>query len=121
MLQVKIKAWLTNLILLIYKYSKQQIKDKNMALLSLVKNSKGELFLRSTESSQNAEFSIFDVDGEGSGSPFDFGSETWVAVEGVTEQAYNAEDQDSFWEAQQKIVKECQENGIELPDYVETW
>jgi hypothetical protein len=92
-----------------------------MAALSLVKNSKDELFLFSTQPSQNAEFSIYDVDGEGSGSPFDFGTETWLDFNEVTEQEYDADDEDSFWEAQQKIVKECQEKGIDLPMHVEIW
>jgi len=92
-----------------------------MVILSLTKNKKGDLFLHSTEPSKNAEFSIFDLDGEGSGDPFDFGSDEWVPVEGIDEREYDADDNDSFWEAQQGILKECQEKGISLPDYVEIW
>lgn len=92
-----------------------------MTTLSLVKDSKGELFLFSTEASQGAEFSIFDVDGYGGGNPFGFGNTTWVAVNNIAEQEYDADDPDSFWAAHQKIVKECQERGVDLPMHVEIW
>jgi hypothetical protein len=90
-----------------------------MESLSLVRTLKGELFLFSTEPSQSAEFSIYDVNGEGSGNPFDFGNETWYGVKEVAEQTYDGDDPDSFWFAQQRIIAQCLDLGIELPDYVE--
>ena len=94
-----------------------------MATLSLVTDSQGTLQLHSDTPSHNAEFSVFDLDGGGSGSPFDYGTNTWTAVEGIEKIEYDADDSDndSFWEAQQYILKECIAKGILLPEYAEIW
>ena len=94
-----------------------------MAILSLVRNQDDLMALHSTAHSKNAEFSIFDLDGSGSGDPFDYGSSTWTAVEKIGGIEYDADDNsnDSFWEAQQSILKDCHQKGIELPKYAETW
>jgi hypothetical protein len=93
-----------------------------MATLSLVYNQDNVLALHSTAHSKNAEFSIFDIDGSGSGDPFDYGSSTWTAVEG-TEVEYDSDDDtnDSFWDAQQSILKDARQKSITLPMYLEIW
>jgi hypothetical protein len=96
-----------------------------MAILSLVRDSGGALMLHSTEPSKNAPFSVFDIDGGGSGDPFDYGSNNWTEVEGIQPQEYDPEDNDTFWNAQQEILKDISAQGvercIELPDHVEIW
>lgn len=93
-----------------------------MSVLSLVQDNSGNLVLHSDEPYSNADFSIFDIDGEGSGSPFDWGSnQQWRSVESVSGQEYDPDNPDSFWEAQQAILKECAEKGIDLPDHAEIW
>lgn len=92
-----------------------------MAFLSLAKDDEGKLYLYSTASSRNADFSIFPLDGEGSGNPFDFGNKTWCEVEEMDlEIEYDEDDEDSysFWQAQEAILEACVSAKIELPDYV---
>lgn len=91
-----------------------------MAILSLVQDTSGCLYLHSTAPSKNAAFSIFDIDGEGSGDPFGYGNNTWTAVEDIEEVEYDENDTycDCFWRAQQTIVKSCVAANIELPEYV---
>lgn len=92
-----------------------------MAVLTLVKSIEdGSLLLESTEPSSNADFSLFDIDGEGSGSPFGMATK-WEAVEEIKPQEYDESDTDSFWDAQQRILKQCVEKGIQLPEYAEVW
>lgn len=92
-----------------------------MATLTLVKSTdNGSLLLESTEPSSNADFSLFDIDGEGGGSPFGMATE-WEIVEEIEPQQYDENDTDSFWDAQQEILKQCIEKGIPLPEYVEIW
>lgn len=92
-----------------------------MAILSLVQDNQSQLMLHSTERSRKAEFSIFDISGEGSGDPFDYGTNEWTEVEGVSTYEYDPEYNDSFWDAQQALLKECVTNSIELPEYAEIW
>ena len=68
--------------------------------------------------SQNADFSLFDLDGEG-GDPFAFGNREWEIVAGVDLEEYDPQDSDSFWTAQQAVIDSAREAGIELPDYVD--
>lgn len=70
-----------------------------MATLNLVKTDEGKYFLQGTgDASQNADFSLFDWDGEG-GDPFQFGSQKWeiVPLQGLS-----------------KIVYHCSECGEEI-------
>ena len=79
----------------------------------------GNYFLQGEgDASRNADFSLFSVDGEG-GDPFQFGNQSWDLVSEIEGQEYDADDTDSFWTAQQEILKEAKEKGIELPDYAE--
>lgn len=92
--------------------------------LTLVKKTDSEdYYLQSSEPSQEADFSIYDIDGEGSGSPFDFGNMEWSPVFEVASVEYESapDDRDGFWEAQQTIVREAIAKGIPIPDYVEVW
>jgi len=91
-----------------------------MALLSLVRDNAGSLFLHSTAPSKNAGFSIFDLDGEGSGDPFGYSNNTWTEVQSVVEGIeYEEDDTDSFWQSRQVIIEACLAANIELPEYVE--
>jgi hypothetical protein len=88
-----------------------------MATLYLVKTDDGQYLLQGTgHPSRNADFSLFDVDGEG-GDPFAWGNSTWAIVETVEGVEYDPEDTDSFWTAQAEIVEAAEEAGITLPDY----
>jgi len=88
------------------------------ATLSLVRDADGNLFLQgASDPSQNADFSLFDVDGEG-GDPFAWGNRTWEIVHGVSSCEYDPEDSDSFWTAQQSVIESARKAGVELPDYV---
>lgn len=92
-----------------------------MATLTLVKDTDNRsLLLESTEPSSNADFSLFDIDGEGDGSPFGMATK-WEVVEEVEPQEYDENDTDSFWDAQQNILKQCIQKEIQLPDYAEVW
>lgn len=99
------------------KYIGKQ-EDEIMATLTLVISVDGFLLLESTAPCSKADFSLFDIDGEGSGSPFGLAN-NWKTVEEIQPQEYDEFDTDSFWDAQQVIVKECIEKGIPLPEYVE--
>lgn len=89
-----------------------------MAILNLVRFDDGSLALQGVgDPSSNADFSLFDLDGEG-GDPYAFGNRTWAVVEGVPSTDYDADDRDSFWAAQQDVIDSAREAGIELPDYV---
>lgn len=91
-----------------------------MATLNLVKTEKGDYLLQGTgDESRNADFSLFDWDGEG-GDPFAFGSQTWEVVElpGISDGVeYDADDNDTWWNAQAQIVEAAEAAGIEVPDY----
>lgn len=92
-----------------------------MATLNLVKTDKGHYFLQGTgDPSRNADFSLYDWDGEG-GDPFSMASgQTWEIVElpGIEDGIeYDVEDQDSFWEAQTQIIEAAELAGIEVPGY----
>lgn len=91
-----------------------------MAKLNLVKTDSGNYFLQGRgDKSRNADFKLFDWDGEG-GDPFALASgETWEIVEGTPTIEYDADDSDSFWSAQAQIVKAAKRQGIEVPDYAE--
>lgn len=92
-----------------------------MATLTLVKSLDNDtLLLQSSEPSSNADFSLFDIDGEGGGSPFGMANE-WEVVDGIEPQEYDEDDTDSFWDAQQEILKQCVQKGIQLPEYAEVW
>lgn len=105
-----------------------------MAILNLVKTGRGDYYLQGTgDPSRNADFSIYDWDGEG-GDPFQFVSgEKWeiVKLPGLSQIVhtdegdsvvqygveYDADDTDSFWSAQAEIVKAAVSAGIDVPDY----
>jgi hypothetical protein len=91
-----------------------------MARLNLVKTDSGNYFLQGTgDRSRNADFSLYDWDGEG-GDPFALASgETWEIVEGTPTVEYDPDDSDSFWSAQMEIVEAAKRKGIEVPDYAE--
>ena len=91
-----------------------------MATLFVVKTADDRYFLQGTDDpSRHADFSLYDWDGEG-GDPFAFGALTWEIVdlpgleEGV---AYDADDPDSFWQAQAQLVAAAQAAGIAVPPY----
>lgn len=94
-----------------------------MAILSVVHNQDNFIALHSTQPSKNAHFSIFELDGSGSGDPFDYGSSTWTAVKKIRGIEYDADDSlnDSFWEAQQALLKQCIHLGFVSPNSIETW
>lgn len=92
-----------------------------MATLNLVKTDDGKLFLQGAgDPSRNADFSLFDLDGEG-GDPFNLGSREWSIVElpqipnGVR---YAVSDSDSFHDARIEILKAYLATGAYLPAYV---
>lgn len=88
-----------------------------MATLYLVKTDDGQYLLQgSGDPSRNADFSLFDVDGEG-GDPFAFGNCKWTLVEGLEGVEYDPEDTDTFWNAQAEIVEAAEKAGIALPGY----
>lgn len=88
-----------------------------MATLNLVKTDDGKYFLQGAgDPTRNADFSLFDWDGEG-GDPFQFGSQKWEIVEEVEGVEYDAEDVDSFWSAQALIIGRAIAAGIDVPDY----
>ena len=91
-----------------------------MATLHLVKTDEGTYLLQGYgDPSRNADFSLFDVDGEG-GDPFSLASgQEWSIVEEIPGVEYDPEFTDTFWEAQQAILKSAKAAGIELPDYAE--
>lgn len=93
-----------------------------MATLHLVRvvgeHLRGRLLLQGTDDpSCNADFSLFDVDGEG-GDPFRFGNLEWEMVPGVAGVGYDPKDDDAFWVAQRRIAAMARAAGIALPDYV---
>jgi len=74
-----------------------------MATLRLCKFENGELVLQGDgDPSQNADFSLYDLDGEG-GDPFAFGNREWEIVEGVPGVEYDPQDSDTFWAAVEQI------------------
>lgn len=89
-----------------------------MAKLNLVKTDRGKYFLQGRgHHSRNADFSLFDWDGEG-GDPFAMApGEKWEIVPGTPSVSYDPKDSDSFWVAQAEIVKAAKHLGIEVPDY----
>lgn len=92
-----------------------------MATLELKKMQSGQFVLVSNNPDSRWGFEVFDIDGEGSGDPFDFGgNETFTLVEKVQGVEFDPEDTDSFWSAQQEIIQQCKDLHIELPDYVES-
>lgn len=89
-----------------------------MATLNLVRFDNGNLGLQAIgQPSRNADFSLYDLDGEG-GDPFAFGGAEWTLVAGVAPQEFYADESDTFWVAQQAILDACRAAGISLPDYV---
>ena len=90
-----------------------------MATLTLVQTSSGKMLLQGAgDPSHNADFSLFDLDGEG-GNPFSLASgESWEIVEAIPAQEYDADDTDSFWTAQQAILRAAKATNCENPtDY----
>lgn len=89
-----------------------------MAKLNLVKTESGNYFLQGRgDCSRNADFKLFDWDGEG-GDPFSMASgETWEIVDDTPTVEYDPKDSDSFWTAQAEIVEAAKRKGIQVPDY----
>lgn len=88
-----------------------------MATLILCRFDNGSLVLQgSGDKSHNADFSLFDVDGEG-GDPFAFGNRTWEQIEEVDTSEYDQADTDTFWEALEVVLKSARKCGIELPSH----
>lgn len=85
-----------------------------MATLNLIITEKNDLLLQGTgDPSANADFSVFDLDGEG-GDPFSVVcNDSFEIVEHVAGIEYDPEDNDSFWSAREEIFKaisgECPE------------
>ncbi len=90
-----------------------------MAELNLVRTDTGDYLLQGTgDRSQNADFSLFDLDGEG-GDPFALGCAEWEIISEIAAREYDPADHDSFWTAQQAIVANARRLGMSLPDYVD--
>lgn len=88
-----------------------------IAKLTLVKTDKSGYFLQGTgDPSRNADFSLYDLDGEG-GDPFALGNTTWEIVSGIESAEYDPEDTDTFWEALTVVLESAIAHGIEIPDY----
>ena len=86
-----------------------------MATLNLVKTDNNVLLLQGTgDPSQNAYFSLYDLDGEG-GDPFSYAGERWEIVHYVAGVEYDPEDQDSFWLAREEIINNYK--NLESGDY----
>lgn len=77
------------------------------------------LVLYSTQPSDKAEFSIYDLDGEGGGCPFNYGNTTFELLDFHEESEMS--DKDSFFDVQQSLLQKAIEKGIELPEYGEIW
>lgn len=74
-----------------------------MAILNLVRTDDGEFLLQgSGDPSAHAAFSLFYLDGEGSGNPHDFGCIEWEVVSPGEE--YDPDDSDTFWEARARVL-----------------
>jgi hypothetical protein len=92
-----------------------------MATLSLIKTSNNAFLLQSSEPSQNADFSIFDLDGEG-GSPFGWGNMEWEIVKDNDGNAISVEydpDANEFWESQQELLEKASDVKIKLAQSLE--
>lgn len=91
-----------------------------MAKLNLVKTEAGRYFLQGRgDKSRNADFTLYDWDGEG-GDPFALASgQRWKIVEGTPTVEYDPANSDSWWSARAKIIKAAKRKGIEVPDYAE--
>jgi len=88
-----------------------------MATLYLVKTDEGHYLLQGTsDPSRNADFSLFDIDGEG-GDPFAWGCKEWEIVEGIKSAEYDPDDTDTFWYAQGEIIDDAIAKGVDLPPY----
>lgn len=80
-----------------------------MARLHLVKTTDGEYLLQGIgDPSANADFSLYDLDGEG-GDPFAYGNQQWKIVPGVESDEY---DEDEFWAARDVVLQSAVANGI---------
>jgi len=76
-----------------------------MSTLHLVITDNGVLLLQGTgDPSQNAHFSLYDLDGEG-GDPFNYAGESWEIVKSIEGVDYDPEDHDSFCQAREEIIK----------------
>lgn len=90
-----------------------------MATLNLINTSRNGLLLKGEEPGEELEY--YALDGEGGKAtkttvtPWNQ-EETYLGIE----RQYDLDDEgDSFWTAQQEILVEAKEKGIELPDYAE--
>jgi hypothetical protein len=85
------------------------------AKLSLIKTEDGTLYLQGTgDPSQHADFSIFQLDGEG-GDPFALGNTTWEIVPNVKSFEYDPNDNDTFWSAHGQLIKSARKAKIKIP------
>ncbi len=86
-----------------------------MARLQLVKLSEGGLALQGTgDPSRRAEFSIYDLDGEG-GDPFAYGARaSWRVVPEVDSCEYDPNDDATFWAAHETVLQSARDAGIDL-------
>ena len=75
-----------------------------MATLYLVITSRNVLLLQGLgDPSPNANFSLYDIEGEG-GDPFIYAGEYWEIVKGVEGVDYDPGDNDSFLHAREEII-----------------
>ncbi len=91
-----------------------------MATLNLISTTRNGILLKGEESGEELEY--YSLDGEG-GKATKTPVTPWNQEEeylGVSCE-YDLDDSDSFWSAQQAILKEAKSKGFEMPDYVEIY
>ena len=82
-----------------------------MATLNLVVTEKNDLLLQGKgDRSQNADFSLFFIDGEG-GDPHALSVQSWEIVEGTDSVEYDPEDHNSFWAAREEILSQLRSDN----------
>lgn len=89
-----------------------------MATLELVQFDNGVFALQGRgDSSRNADFSFYDVDGEYT-DPLSFGNIQWKVVEGVDSADYDPDDDydESFWDALAAVITSARKAGIPLSE-----
>lgn len=89
-----------------------------MARMHFVTTDDGRHLLQGTgDHGPIADFSLFDLDGEGV-DPFSLGNgRTWEIADDVLPQDYDPDDQDDFFEAVIDVVGYARAKGYEIPEY----
>lgn len=85
--------------------------------MQLVKTDDGRFLLQGDGvPTANADFALYDLDGEG-GDPFGVApNQRWSIVDGVPGQEYDPEDSDTFWGAVEDVVTAARDAGIPVDD-----